>query len=230
MTVKPCNKKILNLLAEKSSTKQAVYFQSVELFETFKRLLKKIADELNSNICNIDRKVVVEYREHGEFEARILFSGDALVFQMHSNVFTFDKSHHLWKHSYIKSDEMRCFFGVLHVYNFLSDSFKFNRQADYGYLLGRIFINKEKHFFMEGKREFSFLYNDLETDVFDESSMRDIIEKSILYALDFDLTAPNFNEMREVTVGQITQFGNSLNLSTRKKLGFKFNFEKKVPE
>lgn len=230
MTVKPCNKQILNLLAEKSSAKQKVYQETQTLFKSFKDLLKEIANELNSNICNIDKKVVVEYRDKGEYEARILFSGDALVFQMHSNVFTFDKSHHIWKHSYIKDDNMRGFFGVIHVYNFLSDSFKYNRQADYGYLIGRIFINKERHFFMEGKREFSFLYNNLESDKLDEVCIRNIIEKSMIYAIDFDLTAPSFNEMGEVTVGQITQFGNSMNLSTRKKLGFKFSFEKNPPK
>ncbi len=230
MTSKPCNQDILNLLAEKSSTKQTVYHETLQLFSAFKEKMKTIADELNSNICNIDKKVVVEFKDVSEYESRISFSGDALVFQLHSNVFTFEKSHHIWKHSYVKDDNMRAYFGVINVYNFLSDSFKYNRQADYGHLIGRIFINKERHFFMEGKREFGFLYNDLEKDELNEETMRKIIEKSMMYAIDFDLTAPNFNENREVTFGQITQYGNSLNLSTRKKLGFKFKFEDSHPE
>jgi hypothetical protein len=221
-----CNKEILKLLSEKSSTKQFVFRQSKELFKEFGDELGKIANELNSNICNIDQSVVVHHKDIGEFEKQIFFSGDAIVFQMHTNIFTFEKSHHIWKTSYIKEDPMRAYFGVIHMYNFLADSFKYNRESDYGQLLGRIYLNKDKHFFMEGQRQFAFLYNDLHNDVFNEEQMRMIIEKSIEYSLDFDLTVPNMNDYKELTLGQIVQFGSALSLTTRKKLGFKFSFEK----
>jgi hypothetical protein len=46
----------------------------------------------------------------------------------------------------------RCegYFGVVNVYNFLSDSFRYNRERDLGYLVARIFLNKEGHFFVQG--------------------------------------------------------------------------------
>ena len=226
MKEKTCNPQILGLLAGKSSTKQLVYRQCKELFKEFKKQLALIAGELNSNICNIDKQVVVSYKDKGDFEAHIHFSGDTIVFQLHSNVFTLEKSHSIWKHSYIKEDNMRAYFGMIHMYNFLSDSFKYNRQADYGHLMGRIFINKDKHFFTEGEREFGFLFNDLEEQSFSANEMRQIIEKSMVYALDFDLTAPNFRDMREITVSQITKLGSDLSLSTRKKLGFKLSYER----
>lgn len=225
MEKKPCNKEILKLLAEKSSTKQFVFRQSKELFKKFKTVISEIAEELNSNICNIDDAVVVEYKDTGEYEAQIHFSGDVIIFQMHSNVFTFEKNHHIFKTSYIKDDPMRAYFGEIHMYNFLADSFRYDRSADYGFLMGRVFVNKDQHFFMEGQRQFGFMFNNLPVDVFEPANMRHVVERSMVYALDFDLTAPNFNEMREVTVNQITAFGSSLNLSTRKKLGFKFSYE-----
>lgn len=221
-----CNKEILKLLAEKSSTKQFVFRQTKDLFRIFGDQLAQIATELSSNICNIDQSVVVQKKDIGEFETHIFFSGDAIVYQMHTNVFTFDKSHHIWKTSYIKDDPMRAYFGVIHMYNFLADSFKYNRESDYGHLLGRIYVNKDMHFFMEGQRQFAFLFNDVQNDVFDEAQMRKIIEKSIEHSLDFDLTVPNMTDYSEVTLGQIQQFGSALSLTTRKKLGFKFSFEK----
>jgi len=221
-----CNKEILKLLAEKSSTKQFVFRQSKELFKLFGEELGKIATELNSNICNIDQSVVVQNKDIGEFEKQVFFSGDAIVYQMHTNIFTFDKSHHIWKTSYVKDDPMRAYFGVIHMYNFLADSFKYNRESDYGHLLGRIYVNKDKHFFMEGQRQFAFLFNDVQNDVFDKTQIRKIIEKSIEHSLDFDLTVPNMNDYTELTLGQIVQFGSALSLTTRKKLGFKFSFEK----
>ncbi len=226
MEHKHCNPEILKLLAEKSSTKQFVYRQTKQLFEDFKSLISEVADELNSNICDIDANVVVEFKESGIFECRISFSGDVIVFQMHSNVFTFENNHHIWKTSYVKDNPMRAYFGVIHMYNFLADSFRYNRMQDYGYLMGRIFINKERHFFVEGKRQFGFLFNDLAKDVFDAKHMRSIIEKCIIYALDFDLTTPDFNLMREVTVAQVEAQGDYLNMATRKRLGFRLSNDK----
>lgn len=226
MKAKNCNHEILQLLAEKSSTKQLVFRQTKAHFKALTQQIGTIAEELNSNICNIDQSVVVEKKDMGDFETQLNFSGDTVVFQMHTNVFTFDKNHHIWKNSYIKEDPMRAFFGVIHMYNFLSDSFKYQRTADYGQLLGRIFINKDNHFFMEGQRQFAFMFNAIQTDEFTNQAMRTIVEKSMLLALDIDLTAPTMNEQVEITVGQIQQFGSSLNLNTRKKLGFKFSFEK----
>jgi hypothetical protein len=221
-----CNPEILKLLSEKSSTKQFIFRQTKEIFNEFQKMATQVADELNNNICDIDANVVVEYQKLGDFEGRIYFSGDVVIYMMHTNVFTFEKNHFIWKSSYLKEDPMRGFFGVIYIYNFLADSFRYNRQGDFGYLMGRIMVNKDRHFFVEGKRQFSFLYNNLAEDILDEAKMRDIIEKSMTYALDFDLTTPDFNQMREVTVSQIEAAGNNLQLITRKKLGFQFNLDK----
>lgn len=226
MEHKHCNPEILKLLAEKSSTKQLVFRQTKAIFSEFKQLVAGIAAELNNNICNIDANVVVEFQEVGAFECRIAFSGDVIVFQMHSNVFTFEGNHHIWKHSYTKQDKKRAYFGVIHMYNFLADSFRFGRMQDYGYLMGRIFINKEKHFFVEGKRQFGFLYNNLADDEFTPKAMRNIIERCIIYALDFDLTTPDFNQIREISVAQVQVQGNYLNTGTRKHLGFKLSHDR----
>lgn len=227
MEHKHCNPEILKLLAEKSSTKQFVFRQTKALFNEFRRLVAEVAQELNSNICDIDANVVVEYKESGLFECRIAFSGDVIVFQMHTNVFTFENNHHIWKNSYVKDDPMRAYFGVIHMYNFLADSFRYNRMQDYGYLMGRIFVNKDKHFFVEGKRQFGFLYNNLPEDEFTLQNMRNVIERCIIYALDFDLTTPDFNLMREITVAQVEAQGDYLNMATRKRLGFRLSYEKK---
>ena len=224
---KECNPEILKLLAEKSSTKQFVYRQTKELFANFKQVVAKIAEALNNHICDIDANVIVEFVDEGPFECKIIFSGDAIVFQMHTNVFTFEPNHMIWKNSYVKEDRMRAYFGVIHMYNFLADSFRYNRVNDYGYLMGRIFVNKDKRFFVEGKGQFAFLFNDLPHDVFTEEKMREILEKCIVYALDFDLTTPDFSLLREVTLGQIEAQGEYLNLGTRKRLGFKMSHELK---
>lgn len=220
-----CNQKIIELLSTKSSTKQLVHRKTIEVFGLFKEQLKEIAERLNDHICNVDNSVVVEFKDRGEYEAEIRFSGDVIIFQMHSNVFTFDKSHSIWKNSYIREDNMRAYFGMINMFNFLSDSLKYNRLGDVGHLIGRIFVNKEDHFFVEGKRQFGYQFNNVAGDLLNASRIREIVEMSIIYALDFDLTTPDFSTHREVTVHQIQSMSNSLSNSTSKKLGFKFKSE-----
>lgn len=219
--IPPCNNEILQRLATKSSTKQFVFRKTKEVFGQMKEVLAAVAYELNSNICNIDGHVLVEYTDKGDFEAHIRFSGDVLIFHMHTNAFTFDQNHGIWQTGYIKEDPLRAYFGMINMYNFLHDSFKYNRINDSGHLLGRLFLNKDGHFFVEGKRQFNFLFNHVDKDAVDEQALRKIIETAIIYALDFDLTTPPFQLVREVTVSQIQDISNELRIKTSKELGYR---------
>ena len=45
---------------------------------------------------------------------------------------------------------------MINIYNFLSDSFVYDRERDLGYLVARVFLNKEGHFFVQGKKQLGF--------------------------------------------------------------------------
>ena len=88
------------------------------------------------------------------------FAGDVLIFMMHTNVFEFPRHHEIMRTSYIRDDKNRSYCGIINIYNFLADSFKYNRENDIGYLIGRVFINYENHYYIEGKKELGLIYND----------------------------------------------------------------------
>jgi len=219
------NREILELLSGKSSTKQLVFRETKKAFEELKALLKTIAVELNDSIVQIDKNVLVEFRDRGPFEAEIKFSGDTLVFHMHTNAFTFEKSHNVFKSSYLKKEKSNAYFGMINIYNFLSDSITYNRVNDYGLLLGRIFVNKERHFFVEGRRQLGFAFNDLEKQVLDSHYLRKVIEQAIIQAIQFDLTAPDMAKSSVVSVSDIRSISSDLKISTAKKLGFKMSLQ-----
>ena len=104
-------------------------------------------DELDGRI---DRRVRIEYRDRGKFETQFQVASDLLIFRMHTDVFEFDANHLVWQSPYVQADRDNSYCGIIDIYNFLSDSFKFNRNADEGYLIGRIFINRERCYFVGG--------------------------------------------------------------------------------
>lgn len=221
---------IIDVLKEKACLKQSVFRQTTDVFNEFKVEAQKLADELKDEICKIDENVVLEYTSKGDFEFHIKFGGDILVFYMHTNVFEFPKTHQIWTHSYLKDNPLRSYCGMINVYNFLSDSFKYNRINDTGYLVARCFVNSEKHYFVEGKRQLGFLYNNFASDIINNDKIRSILESTILYSMDFDLLTPPYDTMKEVSVMDIIEVTNAINIKTGKRLGFKFqadsdNFE-----
>ena len=218
---------ILELLKTKSSTKQEVYRITRSVFQDFNIILKDKIDILTKEMRSKDQSVELEYISKGNFESHIRFSGDRLIFHMHSNVFDFNKSHEVHKSSYVKDDNLRSFCGVIHVYNFLNDSFKYNRFNDVGNLIARIFINKERHYFVEGEQHLGFLYNDFVNQIINDKSISSIIEELILFALNFDLLTPNINDVKFVNVHQILDMNQNHKLRTSKSLGFKFSHENK---
>lgn len=221
---------ILETLKTKACLKQKVFKSTIEIFQNFKDEAKSLIEDLKAEMNIVDKAVVIDFIDKGNYEFHIKFGGDILVFFMHTNVFEFDKSHSMWNTSYIKEDKLRAFCGMINIYNFLADSFKYNRINDIGYLVARLFLNKDLHYFVEGKRQLGFLYNDFTNEVISQEKINKIIESTILYSMDFDLRTPPYETMQEVSVNEVIQVTNAMNIKTGKRLGFKFqadndNFE-----
>ncbi|MAU35969.1 MAG: hypothetical protein CMD14_01185 [Flavobacteriales bacterium] len=214
---------ILKLLKEKSCTKQKVYKITKSVFAEIQDILSEKAIRLNNAVSDPD--VDISYEETGDFDAKLKFSGDTLLFNMHTNIFDFDSSHQIHKTSYVKEDKMRSFCGVINIYNFLSDSLKYNRLNDAGFLIARIFINKDNHFFVEGDAELGFLFNDLINQKINKEQLENIINSAIEYSLNFDLQTPDFNTVKMVSVHQIIEANNNHKIKTSKRLGFKLSHE-----
>lgn len=212
---------ILKSLKEKSSLKQDVFHNTIETFNLLKEAVKEVTNELKAYNA-IDKRVVIGFKEVSDFQFQLRVAGDIVIFYMHTNIFDFDKSHRIWKTSYVKEDPMRAFCGMIQVYNFLADSFTYNRVNDLGYLIGRIFINRDKHYFVEGKRQLGFLYNDFVNTTIDKEALKNIVESSVLYCLNFDLFTPPFENVKEVSVSDIQAVENMMRISTGKRLGFRF--------
>jgi len=214
---------IIELLKRKASTKQEVYKKTKEIFADFQNNLKDKAESINTEI--VDKQVQVVYSLDGDFEVKLKFSGDTLLFHMHSNIFEIPNSHSIQKTKYVKEESLRAFCGVINIYNFLSDSFKYNRLNDEGYLIARVFINKEKHFFVEGDKQLGFLFNDFANQQINKGEIEKIIDEAMIYALNLDLQAPNFNELRVVSVHEMLDMNSNQKLKTTKRMGYKFSSE-----
>lgn len=208
----------------KTNLKQEVYRKTSASFSLLKEVLKDLAEEYTSFLRDkVDENVLPVYQEKGLFEAEFRIGGDLLIFSMHSNVFLFNREHPIWKIDYIKNKPENAYCGVFNIYNFLADSFKYNRYEDLGYLVARIFVNRESHFFVEGKRQSNELVKDFGSDELTKEYMKEIIETTILYAIDFDLLVPPYEQVKIANVQQMQAEINHSRIQTGKRLGFKFS-------
>jgi hypothetical protein len=213
---------IIKALEVKAGTKQFIFRKTIEIFNIFKLQMAQVAQEVAKEMRAIDPNIEVTSQNNGNFEAELKFSGDTLMFLMHTNVFNFPPEHAIHKTEYVKEDPLRSYCGMILIYDFLSDSIKYGRMNDIGYLIARIFINKDGHFFVQGKRQFSFLYNDFSAFEINPEIIRLIVQTSILHTIDFDLFVPPFEEVKEVSLMQkIMEAGNAA-LKTGKRLGFTY--------
>jgi len=212
---------ILDALRTKSCMKQDIFQRTAQFFEEVKEVLQEITLDLESAVVTHDKRLLVTYQDKGATACEARVAGDVIIFHMHTNVFKLDQSHSYWKTSYLEEDEMRGYFGVVNVYNFLSDSFKYDRDRDLGYLVARLFLNKDGHFFVQGKRQLGFLYNDLAGSKMDRERLREVMYSVILYVLEFDLLAPPYDQVNQVTVSEMKELSANP-ISTGKRLGFRF--------
>jgi hypothetical protein len=214
---------ILQVLLDKSVLKQDISIDTEKVFALLKAHIKIELAELQKSVT--DKRVRLSFHEKGEAEIHVYVGSDVLVFTLHSNVFRLPDSNALWGTSYFKEDENHGYFGVIYIYNFLAQSFLQNRLNDSGYLIGRILINHDRHFLVEGKGTLGRLFQDPQNMELNEQIIGLIVQLSFHYALTFDLLVPPFEVMEELSVAQIQQIGDELKLKTAKRLGFKRSSE-----
>lgn len=214
---------IVNTLKSKSVLKQKVYDITLSTFFLLKEILKDLTKEINLSISGIDQRVKLEFTDRGQFDAQIKVAGDILLFSMHSNIFQFDRDHPVWRTPYVQKDKFNAYAGIIYIYNFLADSFKYNRLDDLGYLIARIFINHEKQYFVEGKRQMGMFYTNFGNEEIDRESLQRIILTAIQYSLEFDLLVPPYDTVKIATVGQAEAKIQHSKIITGKRVGFQFN-------
>jgi hypothetical protein len=216
---------IVQLLKEKSVMKQDVFKNTKAVFEALKVVVNEICEELKHEAKAIDSRISVECVAVGDYQLELKVAGDMLVFYMHTNVFEFDKSHPMFKTGYIKENHYNSYSGIIYVYNFLADSFKYNRLNDLGYLISRIFINRESRFFAESKPSLGYKYQNFSNSPIDKEILKEIINELIIYCVSFDLFTPPAQAVNEISLNEIQERVQSDRLKTGKRLGFKIQNE-----
>lgn len=211
-----------DLVFSKSELKQNVYQATKDTFELFRKETRELIDLFRERCRAEGRQVAFEFTDRGDFEFEVKFAGDILLFMMHTNVFEFSRDHQVMKTPYVREDPKRSYCGVIHIYNFLADSFVYQRDNDLGYMIGRVFVNNERHYFIEGKRELGMLYTNFNTSTVTPESVQGIVESAIEYTTNFDLLTPPYDEVKLVSVGEMRSNFDKKSLVTGKRLGFRF--------
>ena len=217
-----------DLVFSKSELKQKVFRATKDTFEMFRTETRELIDEFRRRSREEGKDVAFEFTDRGDFEFEVKFAGDILLFMMHTNVFEFSRDHQVMKTPYVREDAQRSYCGVIHIYNFLADSFAYQRDNDLGYMIGRVFVNNESHYFIEGKRELGMLYNNFNTSLIDSTSVQNIIESAIEYTTNFDLLTPPYDEIKVVSVGEMRNNFDKMSMVTAKRLGFRFQADTDV--
>jgi hypothetical protein len=211
---------IKQIIAEKSVLKQDIFELLKHHFELFRVKTSDLSKNLHDWAASIDKRIKINFDEKNIYEFWLQVGGDLLIFTMHTNIFTYDKSHSIYKSKYIQDDPNRSYFGMIEIYNYLNDSYKYQRLNDMGELIGRIFINKDHHFFVEGDGTLGFLYSDLSILKMDESYVNAIIETAIMNSIEYDLKVPPYNDVKYVPLGFMLNKSGSTPHATSKRLGF----------
>ncbi len=214
---------IVDTLKTKSVLKEKVFDNTAAAFMVVKEILKNLSREVNLNLTGIDPRIRMEYTDRSTFDAQLKVAGDMLLFSMHSNIFQFDREHPAWKTAYIQKNKFNAYSGIIHIYNFLADSFKYTRLDDLGYLIARIFINHENQYFVEGKRQMGMLFTNYGNEEYSKEALQTIVYTAINYSLEFDLLVPPYDAIKIASVGQAESKIQHSKLITGKRLGFQFN-------
>ena len=213
-------------LMQKSTAKQLIFRNTRAAFDCLRLVSQELVVELNRKLNPLDASVIIECRSISEMEFQVKFSGDLLVFVMHSNVVTFPDDYGPMPTPYVAADFRRRYFGHVMAYNFMADSIKYQRLNDPGYLVGRLLVNIESRYFLEGVQQLELPNNDMSDNLVTPAAMRLFVESAMIAAVNNDLIAPLLPEIKKITVKQKNE---NQQVSRGSKVGFSFSSEQQLP-
>jgi hypothetical protein len=201
---------------------QSIYRNTMSTFDLLRKVTQELVVELSRKISPVDSTVIIEYRPVNDMEFHIRFSGDLLVFVMHSNIVTFPDEYGPMSTKYVENDFRRRFFGHIMAYNFMADSIKYQRLNDPGYLVGRLLINIDNHYFLEGVQQLELPDNDMSDNKVTADGMKLFVESAMIAAVNNDLIAPPLDDIQKISVKQKLE---NQQVSRPSKVGFSFSHE-----
>lgn len=208
---------LVDQIRVKSQTRTTVKQESKDVFNNLKEIARNLVKEIKDILGDDAKDAKLEFENINDYEFHLIFAGELLVFNLHSTILNFPPEHVLNKSPWIQEDETRGYFGVILAYNFLSDSIKYKRVHDQGYLISRLFLNKDKHFYIEGLTQMSFLYPDVKNNLINEKVLSDFIRLALEAALETTPIMTSFDQDKQISVGEkLSRFM----LGNVKKVGF----------
>ncbi|MDX1627229.1 MAG: hypothetical protein R3345_00945, partial [Fulvivirga sp.] len=156
----------------------------------------------------------------------IKLAGDLLVFLMHTNIVTLEEQHGFNKSDYVQENAMRKYLGQINIYNFMADSFKYNRLNDPGYLLARLFVNHEAHFMVEGEGQLRFIFESFSKQKISTKDLQLLLQIVLNQAIESDLITRPFKDIRYISVQEKIQ--KSQQLGAGYKIGFQMKNDDKI--
>lgn len=217
---------IRSMLESKSTAKQITYKRLLAAFAQLARESERIVDELCKKTKPGDSDVTQEFTEINEHEFHVKLAGDLLVFVLHTNVVTLPPDHPVMSDPYITQNDVNRYFGQIMIYNFMSDSFKFNRVNDPGYLVARLLINHEGRYVIEGNGRLASVANKISGRAISETELNVLVKLALTIAIENDLMAPPFPQVQYITVNQ--KMEKTQEMGGGQKIGFRMSFDEKV--
>jgi hypothetical protein len=216
---------ITQLLESKSAAKQQTYKHLIAAFSTLANESHRIVRELRLKAHPTDKDVTIEYQSVTEHEFHVKLAGDLLIFVLHTNIVTFPDDHIVMQDEYVKQQDINRYFGQINIYNFMSDSLKFNRVNDPGYLLARLMVNHDNRFFIEGEGQLSTLFSKISENALNEEALRALVKVSLAIAIENDLMALPYPQVKFITLYQ--KLEHTPDLGGGQKIGFRMSYDDK---
>ncbi len=219
-------KHIAELLLSKSGVKQTTYRNVNKAFRTLKEEAVKLIETINEKTNSKDSEISLFVETINDQEFHVKIAGDLLVFFLHTNIITLGADYAYNKSDYVTQDPNRKYLGQINVYNFMADSFKYNRFNDPGYLLARVLINHEDFFIVEGDRQVNFMFENVSSKPIEQTDLSILIQLIITQAIENDLVAPPFPQIRGITVQQ--KISKTEVLGAGNKIGFQMSSQQDI--
>jgi hypothetical protein len=193
--------RLIRELTTKSQVKQHIFNALLDLLDLLEESAQALATELKEGVGE-NNIVDISVSRESPHELHFRMAGDTLIFFLHTNIITLRDGHEYIQSAYVQENPLRRYLGQINVYNFMSDSIRYKRIQDHGYLLGRLMYNLDHRFFIEGDR-LRYQYAQISAEPINETDIKNLMQLLLAIAIDTDLVAPDISQIRSIPLNAL---------------------------
>lgn len=200
---------------QRNNVKETALINGNNLFAIFETVFRQLTIE--NSFSDIFKSKLLKVTSN---EIQFQFGNEVIIALIHPQSINAAGVIQANSEKYIKENALRTICSMVLIYSFRLHALEKSEAESNGFLLARIFINADNHFFVESHQPQPFLWNQIGDNEVKQESVKQILSNCLHLSQQIQLYAPSYSDISVINLSDKDLILENSNSNNAHRLGF----------